>query len=78
VEFFTEIVDAVRGDAGLIVAMILVFIGGARRVWVWGYQLQAAEEDEEEMRKERDEWKRLALESAGLAGRALKLAGDSS
>jgi hypothetical protein len=52
--------------AGLPVLAVLILLGGWKRFWVWGYQL-------EEMRQERDEWRRMALRGTEFAERAISV-----
>lgn len=51
-------------STGLVGIGILILIGGFRKWWVWGYQY-------EDMRKERDEWRALALKGTHLTERAM-------
>jgi hypothetical protein len=48
---------------GLVFVAVLILYGGAKRYWVWGYQLREAQ-------SERDEWKAMALRSADISARA--------
>jgi hypothetical protein len=54
-------------DGGWLLLFVIVIITGLRRDWVWGYQLKEAEDDLDAMRRERDEWKTLALSQTSLA-----------
>lgn len=49
--------------AGIVGLLVFILIGGARRVWVWGYQL-------EEMTAERDRYRTLAERLLGQADRS--------
>jgi len=53
--------------AGVIGLLVLILVSGARRGWVWGYQLQ-------EMQIDRDRWRDLALRSMGQANRSMDVA----
>jgi hypothetical protein len=48
---------------GLVLVSVLILYGGAKRIWVWGYQLREAQD-------ERDEWKKIALRGSDLSARA--------
>lgn len=52
--------------AGLFTLSCIIFYAGWKRMWVWGYQL-------EEMRKDRDDWKNMALQGTRFAERAVSL-----
>jgi hypothetical protein len=54
-------------DAGLLGALLFALVGGYKRVWVWGYQLDECKQREEA-------WQRLALKNAGLADKTLEMA----
>lgn len=47
-------------DAGLLGALLFALIGGYRRVWVWGYQLDECKERE-------NAWKAMALRTGEVA-----------
>lgn len=49
---------------GLAIVSILIFYGGYKRMWVWGYQLA-------DMERDRDQWRDLALKGTNLATRAV-------
>lgn len=57
---FLRAIDA----AGTIGLLVVILVSGYFGWWVWGRQLLAMERD-------RDEWKALALELAGLKGHKL-------
>lgn len=65
-----ELADVIsRG--GLVVVAILILVGGFKRWWVWGYQL-------EEMKSERDEYKGMLFRALNVAANALTATkGDS-
>lgn len=46
--------------------LALILWGSKRRVWVWGYQL-------DEVKAERDEWKRMALQGVGLLEKSITI-----
>lgn len=54
-----EIIQLIR-DGGLVVVLLLTLIGGAKRLWVFGWTYKDLERD-------RDEWKALALDGTHLA-----------
>ena len=56
-------------QGGLLLVAVLILFGGAKRVWVWGYQLKEAQQ-------QRDEWKDIALRNRELVGRATSVAAD--
>jgi hypothetical protein len=58
-----ELVELFR-DAGLLGALVLWIWMGLKKLWVWGWAY-------DEMRKDRDEWKRLALSGARTAEAAV-------
>lgn len=58
--FLTE-----HGAVGFLVAAML---GSYRKWWVWGH-------DYDELRRERDTWREIALSSTSLAARATDLVG---
>lgn len=59
----TEAVKFIQ-SAGFIGITVLIAIGGFRKWWVWGHQY-------EDMRKERDEWRALALRGTHITERAM-------
>ena len=62
----TEILQAVR-DAGVSGLLAFALIGGFRQWWVFGWQ-------HKQVCKERDEWKKLALEGTHLSERTIEVA----
>lgn len=60
--------------ASLATLLILILIGGWKKVWVFGYQLNEMEAQVERMRLERDGWKELALKATGLAENSVTIA----
>lgn len=60
------IVDFI-GKAGVVGLLVFILVGGARQVWVWGYQLT-------EMRSDRDRWRDLALKLLGQVDRTAGVA----
>jgi hypothetical protein len=58
-------------DGGLIGCLIFFIYGGWKQWWVWGYTLTRERLLVDEMRAEREEWKRLALKSTAIADRAV-------
>ena len=60
--------EALSAERITIIGMLLsVLWGGARGIWVWGWQYREAVRD-------RDEWKGLALRGTQMAQRAVTLA----
>lgn len=53
--------------AGVIGVLVFVLVGGARKVWVFGYQF-------EEMQADRDRWRDLALKVMGQVDRTAVVA----
>lgn len=62
--------EAIR-TGGPVTMLAMVLYGGLRRWWVFGWLYAAALEDIDEMRKERDEWRLLALSQTSLAKEAV-------
>jgi hypothetical protein len=56
--------------AGILGLLVFILVSGARKVWVWGFQL-------EEMRVDRDRWRDIALRSMGHANRSVDVAQNS-
>lgn len=52
---------------GVASLLVLILVGGWRRWWVFSWVYQDLSERMDLMRKERDEWKEIALRSANLA-----------
>jgi len=59
-----DILHFFQQQGALVFVAVLILWGGARRTWVWGYQLK-------EMTQDRDEWKARALRSVGLVERTV-------
>jgi hypothetical protein len=59
-----DILKLLEGQWPLVAVSVLVLYGGAKRIWVWGYQLH-------DMTQDRDEWKARALRSVGLVERTV-------
>lgn len=57
-------------DAGLIGLFIVAMIGGWKRWWVWGWQLEECCAREKLMREERDEYRRMILHAQAEARHA--------
>ena len=53
--------------AGVVGLLVFILVGGARRIWVWGYQLI-------EMQSDRDRWRDLALKLLGQVDRTAGVA----
>lgn len=64
-EDFIAIAEKLSG-AGLATLLVFILIGGQKKIWVWGYQL-------EEMRAERDWWRTTASRATSFADRAVDL-----
>jgi hypothetical protein len=56
--------------AGIVGLLVFILVGGAKRVWVFGYQLH-------EMQDDRDRWRDLALKLLGQATRSADVADRS-
>ena len=61
-----QFVELILGPGGLLVALIFALIGGFRGWWVFGRVFR-------DMQEERDEWRRLALQSTNLAEKSAEL-----
>lgn len=59
-------VGDIASKGGLLTFVLLILYTGRKRVWVWGYQLDAAE-------KREADWKDMALRGTLIAERATKL-----
>ncbi len=63
-----ELLDVLLGPLGLLAFLLIgVVWGGVRKAWVWGWQYR-------ELKAECDEWKALAMKSAGTAEKAANAA----
>lgn len=58
-------------DGGIIGLLLLAFVGGFKRWWVFGWHYDS-------VCRERDEWKQLALRGTVIAGQAVELATTST
>lgn len=65
-----EIVKGIVGPYGAIFLIVGIAITGARRIWVWGYQLV---EEREQNKVEKEEWKARAERWEGIALKALNV-----
>jgi hypothetical protein len=54
-------------NGGLLAGAVVILIGGYRKWWVWGHQL-------DEMRTDRDEWKNLFLRTIRVTETAVTVA----
>lgn len=50
-------------DFGVLGMFALILVLGMRQVWVWGWTYLAMVKERDDMVKERDEWKRIALQN---------------
>jgi len=77
--FLQAFATAVANDGALILLVLLILFLGARKKWVWGYQLEAKDsqlKDEQvrhmgemnELRVERDKWRAMSLMQQGQRG----------
>jgi hypothetical protein len=57
----------VISDAGIIGLLVVILVGGSKRWWAWGWQY-------EDLIKEKDEWKRLALSGTDMAEKLTSIA----
>lgn len=80
----TQIADYLS-EAGVIGLLAFVIVAGMRQWWVWGWQyrelitrisaLEVANDKEKELlRKERNEWRDIALENLNLTTRTVSVA----
>jgi hypothetical protein len=51
-------------DLGVIGLLLIIIWSGHRRLWVWGWQLEAAERRE-------DEWRQMALKGTEIGERVI-------
>jgi hypothetical protein len=58
------ITQLLLSQGGVVFLLVLILVGGSMKKWVWGWSY-------EELRKERDEWRTLALEGTTIAERAV-------
>lgn len=77
--FLQAFAQAIANDGALILLVLLILWLGARRKWVWSWTLERLESqltDERvahmaemnQMREERDQWRRLSLMQQGQRG----------
>jgi hypothetical protein len=67
--------ERLAGLIGLPAAMlVMVLLLGSKEVWVWGYTARDLRRQLAEMRRERDEWRVLALQGTKLAAGAVEVA----
>jgi hypothetical protein len=66
------IVGAVK-DLGITGIVLLAFIGGFRRWWVFGW---IYEQRTAEIERDRDEWRRIALSGMDIGKRGTQIASD--
>lgn len=64
-----EILEALRAG-GMTGLLVVALIGGFRRWWVFGWHYK-------EVKRERDEWKALALGGTHLAERSITMAQEA-
>lgn len=62
-----DIVRLLTGQVSVVFLLVLILITGMRGIWVWGYQLKAAE-------KRADDWEERFLVSLDQSGKATHLA----
>jgi hypothetical protein len=61
------IVGKLAENLTLIIAMLLVFVAGYKRIWVWGWQYDA-------LAKDRDFWRDAAVQGKYMTERTVHLA----
>lgn len=61
-----DFLKLLQGQAALLTVAVIILYGGAKGIWVWGYQFN-------ELRKDRDEWKERALRGIGLVERTVTI-----
>lgn len=57
--------------AGIVGLLVFILVGGARRIWVFGYQLV-------DMTDDRNRWRDLALKQMGQVDRTTGVAGRAT
>jgi hypothetical protein len=55
------------GGASFATLLVAILIGSYKQIWVWGYQLQRAEQDGKE-------WKAMAMQGIGMAEKSITVA----
>jgi hypothetical protein len=74
--FLTSLLQAIADDGPVLVLIVLIFVAGIRRTWVWGREVDRLERlltDERvdamgrmnELRTEAESWRRIALFQSG-------------
>ena len=69
---FAALIQVIINEGPLLLLLLAIFVAGAKRVWIWSRELDRTEAqltDERidfmrqlnEMREERDQWRRIAL-----------------
>lgn len=61
-----EISEILASDAGTFAFVVLILISGWKGIWVWGWSYK-------ELKRERNEWRRLALMNKDLAHDAVRV-----
>jgi len=74
-------VQAVHGvyeyvrDGGIIGCLVFFIVGGFRQWWVFGYVLTRErtmlEQQRDQLYRERDEWKRIALQTSAIMDKTI-------
>lgn len=59
-----DIIEVLLSDVGTVAILVLILISGARQYWVWGWTY-------EKERKDKQEWRRIALSTGKVADRAV-------
>ena len=74
-------VQAVHGlyeyirDGGIVFCLVFFIVGGFKGWWVWGSQLTRErfllEQQRDQLFQEREQWKRMALQSSAITDKAI-------
>lgn len=73
---------AVASDVGVIALLLAIIWGGAKAFWVWGWSHRETVSDLRvqlsEAKKERDEWKTIAISATDIGKRVVRVAEEKS
>lgn len=62
-------------DGGIVACLVFFIFGGWKQWWVWGHTLTRErtllEQQRDQFLKERDEWRRMALQSSAITDKAI-------
>lgn len=71
---FGDIVNISLGQLGVVFILLVIFVLGIKKVWVWGYQLQDAEARVLKAETGANWWRDRFLEASVMATKATDLA----